>query len=239
VALAGDLVQVWLIRLDLPAAVLARLARVLDEDEQRRAGERTRDRDRFVAAHGAARVIIGARLGIPAGELRWAYGAAGKPELVGPGAGWQVNLSHSGALAALAISRRRPVGVDVQRLPCGFDPVRMATRFYPIEEARYVAAGCSAAVRLGRYVRLWARKEACVKAAGTRLVEGLRLAVRPVGRAASGHCAGGLSGDYRIRDLPAPNGFRAAVALSGGSGYRAALHYWPMSCPFVGTHGSR
>lgn len=200
-------VEVWLIRLDR----VPDLAAVLDDRERERADRYTTGRARFVAAHGAVRVILGARLGVAPERIAWRYGPAGKPELVGTG-GWRVNLSHSGGLAALAVTREWPVGVDVQRLTPGLDPCRMATRYFSPDEARYVAETDQTA----RFFTLWTRKEACVKADGGRLVPGLRIPVHPVD-----------AGPYRIRDLPVPPGFRGAVAMRGDGYYRVIRRYWP------------
>jgi 4'-phosphopantetheinyl transferase len=225
----GDAVDIWLIRLDLPAAVLAGLARVLDESERRRAGilREDRERCRFTAAHGAVRVILGDRLGVPPGELRWTHGPNGKPELAGSCAGIQVSISHSGALAALAVSRDRRVGVDVQELRENVDASQLAARFYPAAEARFVASAGGAAARLSRFVWLWARKEACVKVAGGVLMQGMRLPVHGRAPLVVSGPGGALPGPYLVRDVPAPRGFRAAVAAEGTLPYRVTRHWWP------------
>jgi 4'-phosphopantetheinyl transferase len=175
----ADTVEVWLIRTDLPDRVLAGLEPLLDDTERQRAGAllQAAERGRFVAAHGAARLLIGAALGAPPAQLRWRYGPHGKPELTGPWTGAQVSLSHSGDLAALALTARRRVGVDLQRLLPGGDVAGMARRFYPPGDARFVLTGGGAAGRAERFTRLWTRKEACVKVGGGRLVPGLRLPV--------------------------------------------------------------
>ena len=251
-------VDVWLIDTDLPAPALARLQALLDGDERRRldtiaAASRRR---RFVAAHGALRVIVGDRLGIPPQRLAWRRGRHGKPELAEPAAPaepaqrvepaqpaeparpaavLQVNLSHSGDLALVAVADRRPVGVDIQRLPLRLDPLRLAARYFRDPETRYVAEAADPAVRAERFAQLWARKEACVKAAGGRLAHGLTLPVHPAGADTGGpdgagvlvrDPVGALPGDYVVRDVPAPDGFRAAVALAGADCYEVRRHRW-------------
>lgn len=234
----ADAVRVWLIPSDLPVPVLGDLETVLDEGERRRADAFAHpvDRRRFVAAHGAARLILARLLLAPVEEIRWRHGPHGKPELTGAGAGLHTSLSHSGDLAALAIARGRRVGVDVQRLGSMLDAVRLSARYYPEGEARFVAAARSVAGQVDRFVRLWARKEACVKATGGRLAQGLKLPVRGSGR--SGGAArsaaeilvhdpdGPLPGPYLVRDVPAPPGFRACVALEGAEGYRVSRRRW-------------
>lgn len=222
-----DTVRLWLIRLDQPADLLDRLAATLDAGERARAAARARPGDgRFIAAHGAARAILGDRLGLPPGRIHWERGRHGKPELAGQ-PGVRVNLSHSGRFAVLAVTDRRPVGVDLQHRRSDVDVARMAARFYPPAEAGYVAAGGAPADRHRRFARLWVRKEACVKAAGGRLTEGLRLPVRGTAPVLVRDPGGPLPGPYLVSDLPAPAGYHAAVAAAGDRPYRVVWHRWP------------
>lgn len=239
--MTADAVQVWLIPADLPAPELAGLAAVLDDAERARAARLASPVQRalFVAGHGAARLLLGERLGLPATAVCWRYGPHGKPAPDTP-AGPQVNLSHSGEFALLALAARRPVGVDLQRVRPHLSVVRLASRFYPPAEARYVAAGADPAERAHRYTRLWTRKEACVKAAGGRLVPGLRLpvagpapvAVPPPDGPSAGYCSGSL-----VHDLPAPPGYRAAVAAAGTRPYHVQLHRWSPAGPLDTVDG--
>jgi 4'-phosphopantetheinyl transferase len=202
-----DEVRVWLIRSPLPDAALARLAGLLDPRERARAGALDPvGWRRFVAAHGAARILVGRRVGLAPHGVRWAYGPHGKPEVDGV----RVSLSHSGDLAAVALTSARAVGVDVQRHTPGLDTRAMAARYFPAGEARLVTG---AAV----FATLWARKEACVKATGGRLVQGLALPV-----------AGGpvVRGEYHVADVPVPDGFAGAVALCGPEPIQVTTAWW-------------
>lgn len=210
-----DTVAVWLIPADLPDDVVAGYEHLLDERERERAYSfrLAEHRWSYIAAHGAARVIVGRCLDTPPQRIRWQYGQYGKPEL--DGAGPRFSLSHSGAVAAVAISPRRPVGVDLEKLASGIDPARMARRYFPAAEADHVAAAESEEEQAQRFVRLWTRKEACLKAAGARLSDGLGLPVGGAGPIVVRDPAGGLPGAYAVHDLPATQGFHAAVALTG------------------------
>jgi 4'-phosphopantetheinyl transferase len=225
----GDVVEVWLIGTDVPDPVLARLETLLDDDERERAAALLYParRRQFIASHGAVRLILGRRLGLPPGSLRWRRGPHGKPELAWPGLarpglagpglagpGPQVSMSRSGSLAALAVAGNRRVGVDIQRLLAGLDVTRMAERFYPPGEARFVRSAAGSAGQVDRFTRLWARKEACVKVSGGRLLPGLRLTVLRAG-VTGADLDGTPAGGYLVRDLRVPRGFRAAVAAEG------------------------
>ncbi|HKT04708.1 MAG TPA: 4'-phosphopantetheinyl transferase superfamily protein, partial [Rugosimonospora sp.] len=139
------------------------------------------------------------------------------PEVAGARLG--VNLSHSGALGAVAVTAGRPVGVDVQHLTPAVDPVRMARRYFPPAEAGWVAEVAGAAERLRRFTALWARKEACVKASGARLMQGMRLPVREAG------LVPGEQGPWLVTDVPVPDGFHGALALRGTAGFRVRTRW--------------
>jgi 4'-phosphopantetheinyl transferase len=218
--MTSDVVEVWLIRTDLPGPLLADLLSLLDDGERERARALAYpdSRRRFIAAHGAFRVILGRHLGVPPASLRWHLGPHGKPELAMPGP--RVSFSHSGDFAALATAPRRRVGVDIQQLQSRLDVTRLAARFYPRQEAEFVASAVGPARQLTRFTQLWARKEAYVKVAGGRLLPGLEQVIPPSG-VVDGGGSGGTppGGPCLVRDVRAPCGYRAAVAAAGTQAY--------------------
>ncbi len=220
-----DLVRVWIVPVDVAPDIAGRCQDALDDSERVRALSflTARDRQRFVVAHGALRIVAASELQARPAALVWAPGRYGKPELVPPWSGLHTSLSHSGDLIAAAISTGRPVGVDIQHRVPGLDAVSLSARFFPPEEAGYVASGRDAAVRADRFARLWARKEAVVKAVGGRLWPNLRIAVR---RRQIVRCAE-PAGLHRVADVPAPAGFHAAVALTGASPFALDVACWP------------
>ncbi|MDI1463590.1 4'-phosphopantetheinyl transferase superfamily protein [Catellatospora sp. KI3] len=204
-------VVVWVVETELPAAALGRLESVLDRGERSRADALLlpADRRRYVVAHGVLRCVAAELTGVHAERIRWVRGPHGKPALAdGP----ELNLSSSGRLAVVAVGGGRPVGVDVQRLSEQADPVRMADRYYSPEEAAHVAEADSPA----RYTRLWARKEACAKAAGDRLTPYLSLPV----------LEDVVPGRFALADVAVPGGYRAAVAVTGDSPFRTVVRRW-------------
>ena len=229
-------VHVWRIPLGRPLAGDPDPAHLLDPHERRRADRLgdARVRRRYVHAHATSRLILGGYLGVPPEGVVWHRGRHGKPALLGRPE-TKVNLTHSADLALLAVTTGREVGVDVERLarpdpdgtpsPAG----RLATRFYPP----------GAAARVGRargpaqdwwYLRYWTRKEACVKASGGRLVQGLRVRVagsQPYGRGLRCRGGTGLPGPWVVRDLTLGDGHLASVALTGTADYRVVVRTWP------------
>lgn len=220
-----DLVRVWLVPAGLPADAAAHLAGLLDASERGRAAAlvSAADRQLFTVAHGVLRILAARELNVPPAALSWVAGRYGKPELVPPWSGLHTSLSHSGGLIAVAASTARPVGVDVQQLVPSVDTAGLSARFFPPDEAGYVAAGGDAGARADRLAQLWVRKEAVVKAAGSRLWPNLKIAVR--GRDVVS-CAEPASA-YRVADVTAPTGYRAAVALAGAAPFVLAAAGWP------------
>ncbi len=219
------LARVWIVPVDLPPEVVARCQDVLDDSERARAAafRNQRDRKQYAVAHGALRILAARELQVTPSALRWDPGPYGKPELADPWSGLSVSLSHSADLVAVAVAAGRAVGIDIQHLVPRLDVVAMSARFYPPAEAAYVAAGRDASARTERFTRLWSRKEAVVKAAGGRLWPNLGVAV--LGRGVV-RCAE-PPGAHRVADVPAPAGFRAAVALAGAAPFVAQAMAWP------------
>jgi 4'-phosphopantetheinyl transferase len=220
-----DLVRVWIVPVDAPPDTAARCRDVLDDSERARAAAflSPREQQRFTVAHGALRILAGRELNTRPAALTWTPGRYGKPQLAPPWSGLHTSLSHSGDMIAAAIAAGRPVGVDIQDLVPGLDTVGLSARFFPPDEAGYVAAGCDANARADRFAHLWARKEAVVKAAGGRLWPNLGVAVR--GRDVVS-CAEPRR-PHRVADVAAPAGFRAAVALTGTASFVMETAGWP------------
>jgi 4'-phosphopantetheinyl transferase len=220
-----DLVRVWIVPCDVPPEVAAWCTGVLDERERTRAKAflAPGDRHQFVVAHGALRILAGRELDTPAESLTWIAGPHGKPELAAPWSALRTSLSHSGRLVAVATSSGRPVGVDIQHLMPSLDTIGLSARFFPPDEAVYVEAAPDARTRADRFAHLWTRKEAVVKAAGGRLWPNLRVPARDreVVR-----CSEPAS-LFRVAEIAAPSGFRAAVALAGAAPFEVESARWP------------
>ncbi len=88
----------WRSRLDIGAEDLVSRRCTLNDDELGRAGRfvKASDRDRFVAARGLLREVVGAYVGLTPSAVEFEYGPNGKPHLAGGAPGLGFNLSHSG-----------------------------------------------------------------------------------------------------------------------------------------------
>ena len=164
-----DQAHVWQIDLDLDARRLAALEPSLSPEERTRAARFhvPTDRARFVAARGSLRARLAQYLGVDPRQVPLTYTPEGKPILAGTQA-LHFNLSHSDALALLAVSPRRAVGVDVERLRTDFEPEPLAKRFFAPSECEALDR-VPPGERHRAFLRLWTLKEAYLKAVGSGL----------------------------------------------------------------------
>jgi 4'-phosphopantetheinyl transferase len=182
-----------------------------------------RDRDRYLTAHTALRLTVGAHLGVPPEDLRFTTGSHGKPALAfaRPVPEVHFNLSHSEGLAALVVSAAGAVGVDVERIRPGFDYAPVVELLFDAEER----AGLDlpdAGARAEAFFRAWTRKEALVKAVGSGLgaEAGTPADADPHGKG------------WSVRSFrPAP-GYVGAVAAPGLR-WSVATRWWSFNVPPV------
>jgi 4'-phosphopantetheinyl transferase len=157
--------------------------------------------------HATRDAVLARALGVATAAIGWSVSRNGRPELRDAD-GVDCNLSHTGAVAAIAVTRGRRVGVDVETVRRDTPVGRLAHRFFPADQAGYVGTDPE------RYYRLWTRKEACVKAVGGRLAQSLGLPVLRTGPIAARR--GALAGcHWFVADVPAPDGLLASVAATG------------------------
>lgn len=162
-------VHVWLVRLDVAAPRLERLRSLLDPAERERGARPVYQtlRDRFIAARGALRELLGAYLAMPPRDIRLAYGDRGKPRLLTPDGGLHFNLAHTGDVAMVGLSRDADVGVDVER-EREVDHAAVSARMFSAAERASLLA-LPAARRRAAFFACWSYKEAYVKAHGDGL----------------------------------------------------------------------
>ena len=125
---------------------------------------------RWLVSRGALREILAAELGVSPASVKLQLGEHGRPRLK-PGthpSEIDFNLSHSGELALVAVGRGRRVGIDVERLRPGRNPLRVADRYFSPQEV--AAVGAAAPDEQPReFLRYWTAKEALAKGLGLGL----------------------------------------------------------------------
>jgi 4'-phosphopantetheinyl transferase len=123
----------------------------------------------------------------------------GKPRLAAEPERLAFNLSHSGGLALVAVTRGLEVGVDVEREKPERDLVALAERALGAEDAAAVR-GAGEEERARVFYGLWVRHEARLKCLGVGL----------------GRAPAWPSPPIAVESLPIDPGYAAAVAVTGG-----------------------
>ena len=197
-------IHLWRVGLDDPAR-LAGAETVLSREESLRARRFVfvPDRDRFIAAHGALRMVLALYAGGDPRAIEFQTGPNGKPALIQIFTDIRFNLGHSGDLALIAIARGRDVGVDVELIQKNIEFDQIVERYFDPVEA-WDLRTAPPQERVLRFFDLWTRKEACLKADGR-----------------------GLDGNpqpdrFGVRNLCPAQGYSGAVACEGED--------WELAC---------
>ncbi|MCA9752838.1 MAG: 4'-phosphopantetheinyl transferase superfamily protein [Gemmatimonadetes bacterium] len=156
-------VQLWYADLDsvpgdegiLSAAESARAERVVDADAKAR----------FVRSRTLVRRLLGAWLGLPAGEIALESTGEGKPRVVAPPHAIDFNLSHTGSAWALAASISFHVGVDLERIRPRRPDHDVARRIFTSAECAWLA-DLPEARRTPAFFTIWTIREAVTKLRG-------------------------------------------------------------------------
>jgi 4'-phosphopantetheinyl transferase len=175
--LPANRLDLWRVSLCPGESRQSGLLGILSADETERAGRFhfEPDRMRFVSCRSALRSILALYLKMEPAELRFQYGAKGKPEIQedqNPDA-VRFNVSHSKDLALIGVSSGRSLGVDVEKLRPAPDCLELAERFFS-EREFHALLELSADQRAKAFLACWTRKEAFIKANGDGLSYPLR-----------------------------------------------------------------
>lgn len=219
--LKSDEVHLW----RFPLVCSDPLENLLDEQELQRA-KRLRSADKaraFVVARARLRQILSAYLNMDPQALRFSYGPAGKPALVGLVDSLSFNLAHSGNWGVCAVVGRGEVGVDVETINPALNYAKLARRFFSETENQLLRA-CSEPRRLRCFYRIWTRKEAWLKGKGG----GFSDPDQDIGLA---HLAGSCScdGTWWLRSFPLARHSLATLALSQEFSIVQRWNAWPLS----------
>ena len=221
--LAVDKCHVWCAYLDEFSGKLPRFYGMLSDGERFQA-VRFRfqeDRDHFVIRRGLLRTILGLYLRDSPASIAFCDGPNGKPALASPAGAETLhfNLSHSCRLAVYAITRAVPLGVDVERIRPMNDMQEIASRFFTAHENALLRA-IPLHQRLKAFFNCWTRKEACLKATGQGIGEGLAgvevtLAPSRAARVLSIMGSAQAAAGWSLHALEPATGYVCAVAYRG------------------------
>lgn len=211
--------DIGLFRFDLDAPLPATAAGWLNPAERERAARFATAtlRQRFTVGRAMLRRLLAEHTGEAPERLAIEDDTNGKPQLVGRPLAF--NLSHAGNHALLAIGPARlDLGIDIEDLAAVGDVDALVTVCLSPAERQGFARFTDAATRRDSFLRLWVRKEACLKAIG----QGLRIEPSEftVGFPMFGaDLPARIRGiDLRLSDLvPGVPGHAAAIAVVGSA----------------------
>lgn len=174
VPVALEAATIWMIDLCAYREIVPHYWDILSPNERERAN-RFRfndDRLRFALTRISLRLLLAEELSTDPRMLEFSARNYGKPYLA-DAPHLNFNVSHSGGLGAIGISKERAIGVDIEHIRGGLDELGLAQAFFSPSEALFLA-GLEADERCAAFYRIWTCKEAVLKAYGFRIGEYLR-----------------------------------------------------------------
>src|SRR6476469_1957072 len=165
-------IDVWRVSLAQTESCLQSLQETLSTDERTKA-DRFRfpkDRSQFIVSRAALRAILSRYLNINSHILRFDYNPYGKPSLIAAQGGntLRFNVSHSGNMALIAITKNRDIGVDIEGINPNFPCLEIAEKFFSTLE-NSVLRSLPEHLQPRAFFTCWTRKEAYIKAVGKGL----------------------------------------------------------------------
>lgn len=176
IELKDDCTDIWLSYLNVHEARLKHIYPALSDKEKERSEKFKffKHRKLFIASHGFMRSVLSKYLGMEANEINYIEKENGKPildEETFSRTRIHFNLSHSGNMAILAVSKNNDVGIDIEHLDRKNEWQKIIKRFFtpPEQEAIFKLPETQ---QQKAFFQTWTRKEAYMKVLG----HGLSLA---------------------------------------------------------------
>jgi 4'-phosphopantetheinyl transferase len=227
-------IHIWRASLDQPETAMQRLRATISADEQARATQFRfeRDRQRFIAARGILRRLLGSYLDADPRSLRFTYNAYGKPALVQRShaqPALRFNLAHSQSLALFAFALDREVGIDVEYMKPDIDCEQVARHSFSTNEQAVLLA-LPPEERIQSFYRCWTRKEAYIKARGLGVslpLDSFDVSLKPGEPAAvlASREDQGETARWTLCDIAPGEGYAGALATEGKGWH---THYFQM-----------
>jgi 4'-phosphopantetheinyl transferase len=221
IALQPEEVHLWLIDFVLSAGNVRGLADYLSPDERAKAARFhfERDREQFIIAHAALRLLLARYCQLEPEQVRFVVNSYGKPALVLPvnQTVLHFNLSHSHGYALVALTRLCEIGVDIEYMRANVEYAELATHCFSRREN--VAFGALPEERKAEgFFNAWTRKEAYIKARGMGLslpLDQFDVSLHPDEPAALLEARDSEQDvtAWSMYALPMPAGYKAALAL--------------------------
>lgn len=158
--------HLWRADLRVSADALKQFYSTLAKEEKHRAKRFyfERDRNRFIAARGILRQLLGRYLQQAPAALTFHYNDYGKP-LLATSCDLSFNVSHKAHLALYGFARQAVIGVDVETIQADLDWTSLARHVFAAGE-RAAIHGLPPESQLRAFFRCWTCKEAFIKTDG-------------------------------------------------------------------------
>jgi len=126
-------------------------------------------RHRYILAHGVLRLLFRDRYGLSAKDQDIGKNRFGKPHLIRfPQI--QYNMSYSANYVMIGVNEGDPIGVDIEVFRVIEDAAElMDLHFTEAERSAILQSASQGTCRSREFLKIWVRKEACVKASGRGL----------------------------------------------------------------------
>ena len=229
--LTASAIHLWLIDYPELSSDTPLYHLVLNDEEQQRASRYLIDslRHRYIITHGILRSLLAELCDTSPASLPLTTSSYGKPALVDSDI--HFNLSYTQRYALIAITRGRPIGVDIEKQRYLKDMNLLAANvFSPAEQQ--ALTGRPDHARQKAFFDIWVRKEAFVKALGIGLsfpLTEVTVSVDGATRVSSIRDDPDAAGDWQLHEVPVPTGWSAALAYEGAA---AEVHLWSVPRPW-------
>jgi 4'-phosphopantetheinyl transferase len=171
-SLSYDEVHVWRLIIDSTASVSDVSSSILSVDERARTDSFLLQTDKlhFAATRVMLRRILSLYLGVLPEKITFHYGSHGKPCLSSDDhpEDLRFNVSHTQGLSLIAVSRKRDIGIDVERNR-EETPYEVIARGFLSKNELKIFHKLTPVNRMSAFFTAWTQKEALVKALGKGL----------------------------------------------------------------------
>lgn len=207
-------IHVWSVTLNLEREQIDKFSQILTTQERQRAAKFINPihGDRWTVARGYLRQILSHYLNRHPTQIVFTYGQQGKPEIENTEI--QFNLSHSRDRAVYAISRKYPVGIDLEYIHA-LPAADLVDRFFSTTEQR-IFHSLPASQQQAAFFHAWTQKEAYLKACGTGLstpLDQIEVSINPTTPAAI--ISAPLNGIWQIQKLEIAPEYASAIVIGG------------------------
>jgi 4'-phosphopantetheinyl transferase len=164
--------HLWFATLDELRPDAVQFEQLLDDGELQRA-DRFRfshDRERFVLGHGWLRTVLSRYVTTEAATIRYARGPHGKPYVNDTSV--RFNFSDTKDAILVGLTSGMELGTDIETLAREVDHEAVSEHYFTPSEIEGIRNSSNPKLR---FLELWTRKEAVLKASGVGIMDDLRV----------------------------------------------------------------